>query len=207
VPTTSSPAGDYTIGSRLAPGTYRSKTFATPLTFTVPDGWKVFEDEPGQYGLALIENDGPCVCVWRDVRAMAATCDDTPEAGVGATARDITAWLAGHAGILATQPGPVTVGGLKGYVVDVSIDPAWTRACPFSQGRPAVPTLVGSGISAGVAWDVERDDRQRVYVVDLPPSGALGNIAINVDVCCEVDWGTRMAEVEPVLRSFAFSPG
>jgi hypothetical protein len=57
--------------SQLDPGTYGSGVFTTPLTFTVPSGWKVFEDEPGQFGLALVANDGPCICVWRDVRVAA----------------------------------------------------------------------------------------------------------------------------------------
>jgi len=49
----------------------------------------MFEDEPGQFGLALLENDGPCLCVWRDVRAAAKSCAEEPEPGVGSSAADI----------------------------------------------------------------------------------------------------------------------
>jgi hypothetical protein len=199
----STPTG-FNFGRALQPGTYTSNVFETPVTFTVPMGWKVFEDESGQFGLAILANDNPCICIWRDVRAMAASCAEQPEPGVGTTARDIAGWLAHHKGIDASPVKAVTLGGLRGYVIDVAIDPAWKRACPFSEGRPAVPTLVGSGISTGVAWDVEPMDRQRVYLLDLPKDGVAGNIAVNIDVCCGVDWKQRIDEVTPVVESFEF---
>jgi hypothetical protein len=199
------------VGTELQPGTYKSSVFATSLQFTVPSGWKVFEDERGQFGLALIANDGPCVCVWLDVRASAKTCQIAPEPGVGTSARAIADWLATHKGIVATTPRAVSVGSLTGYVVDVSIDPTWTRPCPGRGPDPRVPTLVGSGISCPdidtcVAWDVSPTDRQRVYLLDLGPGGADGNIAINVDVCCGVGFNARMAAVSPVIDSFVFAP-
>jgi hypothetical protein len=47
----------------LPAGTYTSEVFATPLTYTVPDGWKMFEDEAGQFGLALVANVArACAC-------------------------------------------------------------------------------------------------------------------------------------------------
>jgi len=112
--------------------------------------------------------------------------------------------LGHHPGIKASRPHSVTLGGLRRFFVDVSVDPTWTRSCPFSQGRPAVPTLVGSGISAGVAWDVEATDRQRVFLFDLRSAGFGANIAINVDVCCGVQWDARIAAVAPVVASFTF---
>jgi hypothetical protein len=88
--------------------------------------------------------------------------------------------------------------------LDLRIDPAWKRPCPFSEGRPAVPTLVGSGISAGVAWDVEASDSQRLYLLDLGSNTRGTNLAINIDVCCGVEWQHRMDEVQPVIDSIVF---
>jgi hypothetical protein len=212
--TASSPTGNgmesAPVGTELQPGTYKSSLFATSLQFTVPSGWKVFEDERGQFGLALVANDGPCVCVWLDVRASAKSCEIAPEPGVGTSARAIADWLATHKGIVATTPRAVSVGSLSGYVVDVSIDPTWTRPCPSRGPDPKVPTLVGSGISCPdidtcVAWDVSPTDQQRVYLLDLGPNGTEGNIAINVDVCCGVGFDDRMAAVAPVIDSFVFA--
>jgi hypothetical protein len=185
----------------LDAGTYASDVFKTPIQFTVPGGWKVFEDEPGQFGLAMVAKDGPCVCFWRDVRVMAANCAEEPEPGVGKTAEAIAQALSQRPGISASDVKRVEVGGLAGVRLDLKIDGDWSEACPFSEGRPAVPTLVGSGISSGVAWDVEATDSQRLYVLNLR-SGA--NLAINIDVCCGVDFQERMADVTPVLHGLVF---
>src|SRR5215213_5549057 len=83
----------------LPQGTYTSAVFETPLTYNVPTGWKMFEDEPGQFGLALLENDGPCLCIWRYVRAAATSCAEEPEPTIGSSASDIAGWLSMHEGL------------------------------------------------------------------------------------------------------------
>jgi hypothetical protein len=192
------------IGDELAPGTYHSTTFASGVQFTIPTGWKVFEDEPGQFGLALMANDGPCVCLWRDIRASNESCEEIPQPGVGTSARAIATWLATHKGIVATKPKAVTIGGLSGWTLDVSLDPKWKGVCAQRRPEPTVPTLVGSGISTGVAWDVAPDSRQRLYLLDIGKDGAEGNIAINIEVCCGTTFTERMAAVTPVVESLKF---
>jgi hypothetical protein len=198
----SSDATSYAVGSELAPGTYVSVVFETPVTFTVPDGWKVFEDEPGQFGLARIANDAPCLCVWRDVRAAATSCAEAPEPGIGANAKAISTWLAAHRGIKASPVNTVEIGGLKGYVLDIQIDPTWTKTCSGRGPDPTVPTLVGSGISTGVAWEVGSDSRQRLYLLDLP--AARGTIAINEEVCCGADFDAQTSADDAVVTTFTF---
>ncbi len=70
--------------------------------------------------------------------------------------------------------------------------------------QPTVPTLIGTGISEGVLWGTGPDSAQRVYILDLGGENA-GNIAINVEVCCGVEFEERMAAVTPVIESFAFA--
>jgi hypothetical protein len=188
----------------LPAGTYTSEVFKTPLTYTVPAGWKMFEDEAGQFGLALVANDRPCVCVWRDVSVAAKSCAESPEPGVGRSAKKITTWLANREGLVTTEPKAVTVGGLSGYLIDIKMDPTWKGTCPFSGGSATVPLLVGSGISAGVFWGSDADSSQREYILDLGPNAADGNIAINVQICCGVTEDERIAAVTPVIESFAF---
>jgi hypothetical protein len=199
-PTTSS--GQQSGGIRPTPhqplpaGTYVSEIFKTPLTYTLPDGWKMFEDEPGQFGLALVANDRPCVCIWRDVRAAATTGAEAPEPGVGTSAQEITGWLAHHKGLKPATPKAVSVGGLSGYVIDVV-------------GNPEAPTLVGSGISAGVHWGASSSEgsSQRLYILDIGKNGVDGNIAINIEVCCGVQFAERVAALEPIIKSFSFRVG
>jgi len=205
-PSVRSPAavGQGQLGMRLTPGSYVSSVFDTPISFSIPEGWKVFEDEIGQFGLARLANDGPCLCVWRDVVASSSdeSCREVPEPDVGTTARDIAEWLHGHPGIVSDAPTTVAVGGLSGYLIDISIDPGWTATCPFSGSESAVPTLLGSGISSGVAWDVRPSSQQRLYLLDLP-DGA-GNIALNLEVCCGVDLDDQIAADDAVIDTFHF---
>lgn len=194
----------YTIGAELQPGTYSSQVFNTPTQFTVPAGWKVFEDQSGQFGLAIVANDGPCICFWRDVSLMSATCAESPEPGVETTAEAIAHGLANRPGILASEITPVNVGGLSGVRIDVRLDPTWTGTCPFSPGNPTVPTLVGTGISRGVAWGVDGGSSQRLYLLNLDPASGGSNLAINVEVCCGVEFDERTQVVAPVIESLVF---
>jgi hypothetical protein len=188
----------------LPAGTYTSEVFKTPLTYTVPAGWKMFEDEPGQFGLALVANDGPCVCVWRDVAVAAKSCAESPEPGVGRSAKEITAALAAREGLVTSKPKAVTVGGLNGYLIDIKMDPTWKGTCSFSSDGASVPLLVGTGLSTGVFWGSAADSSQREYVLDLGPKAPDGNIAINVEICCGVVRSERIAAVTPVIQSFTF---
>jgi hypothetical protein len=201
--TTTAAEGGITIGSELEPGTYTSAVFATPITFTVPEGWKVFEDEPGQFGLARIAKDGPPLLVLRDIRAAAADCSEQPEDGVGHTAEELTTWLAAHEGLITTDPAPVTIGGLDGMVIDVSLDPSWITPCPFSGGQPIVMTLVGTEISRGLHWGTDATEEQRVWVLDLPQVDG-GNMVIMADVCCGVSREEQLNAAQQVVESITF---
>jgi hypothetical protein len=41
----------------------------------------------------------------------------------------------------------VTVGGLRGLLVDVPLKPTYNGRCRWSEGRPVVPVIIGSGVS------------------------------------------------------------
>lgn len=193
----------FALGLELDPGTYTSEVFATPVTFTVPAGWKVFEDEPGQFGLARMANDGPPLLVLRDISGAATDCREEPEPGVGNSSEALSTWLAIHEGLVTTSPVAAAVGGLDGYVVDTALDPAWTEACPFSNGHPTVMTVVGSDISRGLHWGVDETSADRIWVLDLPPATG-SNIVIMADACCGVSKDEQWAAAQTVVESFEF---
>ena len=195
-------ASVFTVGEELEPGEYTSQVFETPVTFTVPEGWKVFEDEPGQFGLARMANDGPPLLIMRDIDGASAGCHPIAEPGVGRAAADLAHWLASHEGLVTTEPVAVKVGGLNGYMMDVNLDPSWTTTCPFSDG-PTVMTIVGSAISSDVYWGVERTRMQRMWVLDLP-SVKDGNIVLMGDVCCGVDQDDQLGADKQVVDSVSF---
>ncbi|WP_062203677.1 hypothetical protein [Demequina salsinemoris] len=194
----------YALGSELTPGTYTSQNFATPVTFTVPAGWKVFEDGPGELGLARIANDGPPLLVLRDIDAAATDCAEEAEPGVGRDPADIVDWLVNHDGLQTSDPVAVSIDRLDGYEIDLSIDPSWSGTCPFS-AIPIVMTLVGSELSAGVHWNVDANESNRVWVLDLPEVEG-GNIVLVGSVCCGVNSDEQLAAEQEVVDSLSFAP-
>ena len=66
----------------------------------------------------------------------------------------MTDWLASAPGVAATEPVAASIGGLSGWRLDVSMDPSWTTACPFSQGRPLRGLFTGSP-GGGFHWGLE----------------------------------------------------
>ena len=194
----------FKVGEELDPGKFASRVFETPATFTVPGGWKVFEDEPGQLGLARIANDGPPLLILRDIDAAAAGCITKPEQGVGREAADLSQWLTDRKGLVTTEPVPVLVGGLSGYVMDVSLDPSWTKTCPDITPEPSVMTIVGSPpLSSGVLWGPERARMQRMWFLDLP-TVENGNIVVMGDVCCGVDEDDQLSADQEIVDSLSF---
>jgi hypothetical protein len=190
----------------LPPGTYTSEVFQPPLTYTVPAGWVMYDDEPGQFELAL-ENKDPYIYVWRDIRAVAPNCAQEVNPDVGSSAVDIAGWLATRDGLDTSEPQPVNIGGLSGYVIDVRQSPDWVEACPFSDGQPTVPTIMGtSPLSGQVFWGTLIDDSQRYYFLDLGEDGVNGNIVITAEVCCGAEWDEVIKTVSPVIDSFVFAP-
>lgn len=202
-PTPAASVAAFTLGEELEPGTYTSETFATPLTFTVPAGWKVFEDEPGHIGLARMANDGPPLLVMRDIDAAAKSCAEEAEPNVGRSPEELTSWLAGHEGLVTTDPLATTVGGLDGYTMDTAMEPAWTTVCPFSNGQPIAMTLVGSELSRGVHWGNDSSSEDRLWILDLP-NVENGNIVIVGTVCCGADRDDQLEAVQGVVDSFSF---
>jgi hypothetical protein len=73
---------------------------------------------------------------------------EEPDPSVDGTVEGIVGWLTSHPGLVVGEPRDTTVGGLPGVYLDVSLDPAWTQTCPFSQGEPVVPILIGNGTSS-----------------------------------------------------------
>jgi hypothetical protein len=196
----------------LPAGTYVSETFMPPLTYTVPEGWKMFADELTAYGLEPADAPDPfeplqglTVNVWRDVEAMAPEfCGSFPVEDVGYSAEKITASLADHVGLVTTEPAPVTVAGLDGFVIDVVMAPSWTEPCPPYFDEPVV-WAVGAREFSGLT-DTEA---QRIYVLDLADGG---NVAIVIYACCDpvngdldnAEFQEAIATATPIVESIQF---
>jgi hypothetical protein len=145
------PYGGMCLGP-LDPGTYKTQVFEPAIRYTVPEGWVNAEDLPGNFLLYRSDDPqagpagGSYIGIYTDIRAP-KHCQEAWADGVGHTPAELATWYVQHPGLATSQPRQVEVGGLDGLMVDVPLKEDWQGRCPWSQGRPVVPVIIGSGVS------------------------------------------------------------
>lgn len=177
------------------------------LTYTVPEGWAATSDFPESYGLLTQDAyatadptaDGCSACpdgigVWATPQAAARNCTEAAAQGVGTSAADLAQWLGQAPGIVASEPGPVTIDGHTGIVVDLEVAEGTTGKC----GEAGVPLLYN-----GWHMAVAAGDRQRFIFVDL---GGGDTILILIDTLDPQTLNPFVAQAMPIVESFQFPP-
>jgi hypothetical protein len=205
--------------ARVAPGRHSAPGF--PLTFTIPDvmsselfqhvGWLTSWYDTG--GLPLLPDTAEnrawlagaypltLLYVLPDIAVAAEDCSHTAAPGVGLTATDIVGALATRQGMIASAPLPVTIGGLSGHQIDLSVAPDWTRSC--EGGPPSVPLLYAPDY---IREGAEPGERFRIIVLDLPgpPSGMYATVMIVVYSGDAAVWDDHLSNSMTVVDSFEF---
>ena len=147
-PACPNPEGQACLGPLVA-GTYTTTNFAPAITYTVPDGWDNEEDNLGNFLLLPPGEDLPGVNagtsdfigVYVTVAAPDG-CEPAAAPGVGTTAADLADWFAANPAMSVTGRKTVEVGGLRGSVMDLTLNPTWKGACPYSNGNPVAPMIL-----------------------------------------------------------------
>jgi hypothetical protein len=192
--------GNTCIGP-LSPGPHTSISLRPGLRYTVPAGWRNDADRPTSFELRPdgFRNGG--LFLFRDVTVASQdeACTRVPEPDVGRTADEFVAWLVAREGLVVTRPVPVSVGGLSGQMVDVSLAQDWTFSCPFAQGIPSIP-LFTSLDPGGVYWAIAGSERMRLYVLRVDD----GILLIDIDAFIGADFPELLAQAAPVVQSFEF---
>jgi hypothetical protein len=197
-----SPASSVAAGRALPAGTYTSNAFAPALTFTVPDGWEKSADTAAYLQLRPVGDENVGIHVFKDPVALSqdATCPLAAEPGVGLTSFDLAKWIRERPGLIVSQPGMATVGGLNGTVIDVGIVDGWKASCPFANGLPTVPLFFQP--PDGYRWVAAGSERLRLYVLDVPGGG---RVVVDIDAFD----GARMDELvkaaAPIVSTFSFA--
>jgi hypothetical protein len=157
----------------LRAGTYRTVNFEPRLTYTVPTGWATYEDTTGNFNLAPpgvslsdAQNAVNVILVWETVQAAAMNCNGTSDPNAPETAKGLAHWLAHHRGLIATQPRPVAIGGLNGYVLSLHLAPRGGIRCGGSPTRN-VPLVNGFGNTGGQFWLRGPLDHALVYLLNF----------------------------------------
>ena len=172
-------------------------------------GWSNFGDSPGEFGLQTLGSISGDIVVWRDPVAVRTERVDRPEPddAVGGSAEELAIWLAEHPQLEATDPAPVSVGGLDGFEVEIAIAPASTNTpamCP--PGEVCVDVFAPPHL--GFAWRlVTRDDRARMIL--LATADGTGTVLIAVDPYDHLgtDLEAFATLAEPLLDSIDFTAG
>lgn len=190
----------------LSLGTYTTKVFTPPITYTVTEGWGNWEDlagnvllvPPGQDLAGVNGGVSDFIGIYRGVAAAAADCQVAPQPGVGSSAQELADWLGTRPGLNASEPMPVVIGGLTGIVLDVTMAEDWTGSCSFAEARERLlPLIVGTG-PAPVQRILKASFTARLYLFDL----ADGNMVIVVADHPDDDLGVDDYAV--IIGSFRF---
>ena len=206
-----------TCRGEIGAGTYESRGFEPQLTYTLPAGsarWFNTFDRPHGYGLVPwnAANQGAArqggsfrttVETWRGLAVARADCVEAPEPGVGRTARAIVDALHDRAGVDATDPAPVNIGGLAGFTIDFRLEPDWSATCP--QGRdPNVPLVVDPRATPGTGlhWGAVEGERYRFIVLDTGEPEE--SILISIWSDSPEGWDAHLAQASRVVDSFEF---
>ena len=151
LPTCPNPYGGTCLGP-LEAGQYQTSTFQPRVTFTVPAGWTNFEDLPGNFWLFLQQDSqdgvlgGSYLGIYQNVNAAAIDCTETAQEGVGSTPTELINWYQSIPGLTVSNPTKVTVGGLQGLQIDLSLEPG-VDTCSYGPYQ-GIPLLIGNGVSS-----------------------------------------------------------
>jgi hypothetical protein len=200
--TTASPPSGGSAASALPAGTYTSIAFAPALTFTVPDGWEKASDQPAYLQLRPLGDEVVGIHLFRDPVAMSqeASCPLEAEPGVGRTSFDLVKWIRDRPGLVVSQPGMATIGGLRGTAIDIRIVDGWRPSCPFAEGLPTVPLIFQP--PDGYRWVVAGSERLRLYLLDLPGGGL---VIVDIDAFDGTRWEAILEAAGPIVRTFSFA--
>jgi len=201
-------------------GTYGSQfidPFVTPggtwaprygaVTYTVPSGWVNQDDWPTFLGLVPADA-APGTLIELVTHAVAPSADDacseTASDTIGRNAQALATWVATAPGVIPTTPTPLTISGRDAWRVDVSLDPAWTAPCPFSEGKPA-RVMFTADPAAGEGWAIGMlpGQRDRYYFVDVGGGRAL---LVQVEAASAEAFDGFIGEASGIVESLQLTP-
>ncbi len=212
-------------GAPWPPGTYQTSSFdpfgdpAAPirLSYTIPAGWKVKEDEPASFLLHLLRDapqGQPATDSFLSVLAQPRLASDFAEGvacgpvedapGVGGGVDDLVAAIRARPGVVSTPPAAVKVAGYEGQMMDLRIAPDWTGGCLAPEG-PIVAIPILQGAEPGV-FGVEPDHPIRLILLDLGDGRTMAIGISDIGPAQPALFDAHMAEVMPVVESFEFRP-
>jgi hypothetical protein len=205
--------GDWTrtdIGP-LQPGRHQATDFRPfsygttgRLAYTVPDGWTGGPDmNSGLFGLGRPSvSDSARITLISNAYAsdQVVPCDtNAGAAGVGRTPEALSDWLRTLPGLVVSAPTEVTMGGLRGIMVDLSMAPGWTPTCDAGLYTFSLSGSDGGGWSNRLR--LIGTGRARYILLDRGDGSAL---VVDIEAPAP-EWDAFVADSMPIIDSFEFT--
>jgi hypothetical protein len=189
-------------------GTYGFTANGGSTTFTLPAGWSVPLVGHLDFALAPV-GAGPddAIRVLYDMRISRkdVVCSEQPEPGIEGTAEAMIGDLVARPGLVASEPVPVTIGGLDGLQVDLAMAADHTADCPFDPGVPSIPLIVDTVPSIGPFFGIGGPgERIRLIVLDRTDGQNGENVVLLIDAVDPAAFDALVAEAMPVIETFHF---
>ena len=172
----------------LAPGTYSAAPFAPLFRFTIGPGWTNVGAlaQAGEIAKAGVKGSCPSIFTaycgtafdWNVGVTAAGTAGD-----IGKTSDSLLAFFASQPLVKVSDPVPLTIGGMTGRSIDVTLNKGFIE---LKMGPTSLPFQSGHKV--------------RVIVLDV--SGAV--VMLDVNVPTETEFPAELITLQPILDSITW---
>ncbi len=207
------PSGGSCLGP-LPAGVFETHSFLPQVGYATNAGWANTLDSRGQVDLSFTAGGSyryPDGTVFHDgisifARPIAESGETgLPLDGVGKTAGALAHWLDGNPNLDATGLAPVTIGGLSGWRITISVanrPRVSPDHCAADHGEPACVSLfVSDDPEAHFSFGIVGPESAIVYLLDTPSGETVMAVVDDVD---GIDRDALVAAAEPVIDSLEF---
>jgi hypothetical protein len=205
-------AGDWTrtdLGPQQA-GRHEATVFrlfaygtAGRLAYTVPAGWVGTSMNSGQFWLVRPGDSGSAGL--RLISNAYASDQDAPcnlnqgAGGIGQTPQELADWLTTLPGLVVSAPTEVSIGGLSGIMVDLSMAADWTPTCDSGIYTFSLSSPEGGDWSDRLR--IAGTGKQRYILLDR---GDGSSLVIDIEAPA-AGWDAFLTEVQPVIDGLEFT--
>jgi hypothetical protein len=187
----------------LEVGSFQTEFLDPNFTFEIPEaGWVNFRSSGGQLDLHPIDAPGDELFFLQRVSARDA--DGGRAAGVGATAAELGEWLGDRSDLVVEPLGAISIGGLEGFALDISV-PAETA--PVLDDCPTEPCvmLLGGMDTAEMpswTWDVAlwRGAAMHIWLLDATDQV----VAFEATAWAGNQLESFLTRLQPIIESIQF---
>lgn len=187
------------ITPRVDPGGTWNPLFGA-VTYTVPDGWANAADWPESFDLAPVSELPPAdrsrwitLTTQPSAMSQAKPCSDGVQLGVTRTVDALTTWLRTVPGLVTTEPTGIILDGHPAQMLDIRMDPTWTKKCDDGTGPIVTYMMPGTAVMG--------TERDRLILVDLGDGDVLQILIWTKD---QASFDAFVQEAMPVIQSFRF---